>query len=71
VKFKTKYRIVTDNYAGFEAQFKHWYSLFWSQCNGTNTSASAERARIVIDEHCNRHKKPPKSKVVEYYNPSN
>jgi hypothetical protein len=71
VKFKTKYRIVTDNYAGFEAQFKPWYSPFWTQCNTINSSISVERARIVIDKHCDRQKKPPKIKVVEHYNPSN
>ena len=42
--FKTKYRVVTDAYCGFEAQFKYWWSPIWRQTGGTNTSATLEEA---------------------------
>lgn len=43
--FKTKYRVVTDNYLGYEAQFRDWWSPTWLQCNGTNTSATLDKAK--------------------------
>lgn len=58
--FKNKYRIVTDAYAGYEAQVKFWwFPLVWWQINGTNTNASVERARMRIEHH-------KKKGVVEY-----
>ena len=58
--FKNKYRIVIDNYNGYEAQVRFWwFPIIWCQVGGTNTSSSIERARQII----HRHKK---SKVVEY-----
>lgn len=64
--FKTKYRVVTDKYSGFEAQYKVWWFPFWVQCYGTNTSFSVNDAIKTIE----RHAKPRfKSKVVAYHFP--
>jgi hypothetical protein len=52
--FKTKYRVVRDDYRGYEAQFKPWYLPFWLQCFGTNTSSTLEGAIRVIDKHKTR-----------------
>ena len=54
--FKTKYRIVRDNYAGYEVQIKRWYFPFWVQKGYVNTFSTIERARSyaqcsdVVDE---------------------
>lgn len=32
--FKTKYRVVTDSYSGYEVQFKLWWWPFWMQAHG-------------------------------------
>jgi len=47
--FKTKYRIVKDNFAGYEAQFRYWWMPFWKQINFTNTSSTIENAKKIID----------------------
>lgn len=57
---KHKYRIVTDAYAGYEAQVRYWWFPIWIQMNGVNTHPSIEAAENYI----NRHK--PKRKVVKY-----
>lgn len=54
--FKTKYRIVSDNFAGFEAQFKVWWFPFWIQCFGVNTRATLESAIEVCKRHSKRTK---------------
>jgi len=45
---KTKYRIVTDRYLGYECQVWRWYWPFWSQMNFTNTHHSIEAAKKYI-----------------------
>ena len=60
--FNTKYRIVTDNYCAYEAQYKVWWFPFWLQCGFTNSHRTIEDAKKYIDRE---HKK-----VVEYYNPN-
>ena len=47
--FKKKYRIVEDNYGGYEAQFRRFF--IWRQCFGTNTSSSIERALRIVKVH--------------------
>lgn len=42
--FKTKYRVVTDNYLGYEAQYKPWFLPFWQQLDGINTHPTIEKA---------------------------
>ena len=59
VAFKTRYRIVADNYDGYEAQVKYWFfPLLWLEVGLSNTSSSIEGAERVIDIH--------KNKVVKY-----
>lgn len=52
---KTKYRIVTDNYAGYEVQVKRWWFPFWVQCtmggSNCNTHVSIEAAKRYIKSH--------------------
>ena len=46
---KHKYRIVRDNYCGYEAQVKYWYWPFsWVQAGGTNTHLDVEAAEKYI-----------------------
>lgn len=49
---KNKYRIVTDEFAGYEAQIKYWWFPFcWFQMNdqyGLNTFQTVERAELFI-----------------------
>lgn len=67
--FKTKYRIVTDCYRGYQAQFKYWWWPLWFQCYGVNSRDTIDGARLVIDKHNNQYN--VKSKLVEQYDPSN
>jgi len=68
---KVKYRIVTDNYLGFEVQKKVWFWPFWFQLDnlfntgifGINTYPSIEQAEKLID----RDKNGKKVNVVKYY----
>ena len=55
---KTKYRVVRDSYAGFEAQYRPWWSPFWFQCFGINTRGTVEGS----EELCRLH---ARSKVVK------
>tara|TARA_R110000851_G_scaffold275123_1_gene427760 strand:+ start:561 stop:770 length:210 start_codon:yes stop_codon:yes gene_type:complete len=47
---KRRFRIITDNFAGFEVQIKHWYSPFWIELNGLNTEGSIESAKELIEK---------------------
>ena len=58
--FKTKYRIARDAYAGYEAQYKPWWSPFWMQCYGLNTMPTVDLARKLCFQHA--------TEVVEYVN---
>ncbi len=46
-----KYRIVRDRYLGYEAQFKTTWWPFWRQCFGTNTAATIDRSKKIIETH--------------------
>lgn len=48
--FKNKYRIVTDNYAGFEVQIKYWWWFGW-HLTERNTFFTVERAKKYINLH--------------------
>lgn len=65
--FKTKYRIVKDEYLGYEAQQKVWWFPIWTQCGLVNTHSSVERARLYID----KKSKHGCVNIVEYYEPFN
>lgn len=47
---KTKFRIVTDRYAGFEVQKKNWYSFFWFQVDYVNTHETLQDALDFLRE---------------------
>ena len=61
--FKTKYRIVTDAYCGYEVQCKMWWIPFWFQPS-INTHFSIESARRYIESRTKRT-----GNIVEEYNP--
>jgi len=56
---ETRYRIVKDNYCGYEVQVRRWYFPFWIQHGLFNTHSSIEGARQYIEGLSNQ--------VVEYY----
>ncbi len=58
-----KYRIVTDEFLGYEAQFRPWWWPFWMQCFFVNTSPSVESSRKVVDKH-------RRGRIIEYYTPN-
>jgi hypothetical protein len=53
MKFK-KYRIVTDNYLGYEIQLKYFLLPFWFQISvqekGVNTFFSIAKAQMYIEK---------------------
>jgi len=47
--FKTKWRIVTDNYCGFEVQYRWWWFPVWRQAGFVNTFSTVESALSYIE----------------------
>ena len=60
--FRTRYRIVTDHYNGFEAQYRRWWMPFYCQCFSVNTETTVQKARELIQRHAKRQ---TTSRVVE------
>lgn len=58
-----EFRIVTDNYAGYEVQFRTWYWPFWRQAEFSNTFHSVDKAKEFIEEY--KKKYYFKSQVIE------
>lgn len=52
--FRTRYRVVPDRYAGFEVQYRRWFSPFWIQHGFVNTHASIYDAMSYIDKIKNK-----------------
>ena len=56
--FKTRYRIVTDSYSGYEVQYKYPWWPFWIQASRrgyrTNTHPSLEKAKVFLAEFKNK-----------------
>lgn len=52
--FKPQYRIVRDDWAGYECQIKRWWWPFWSQMDFTNTHLTLGEALAYIDKHKNK-----------------
>lgn len=50
---KNEYRIVRDNYAGYEVQIRRWWFPLWVQVNFINTHFSIERAEKYAKDHAN------------------
>lgn len=68
-----QYRIVTDDFGGFEVQKKRWYLPFWLQIKDVkgstyiNTHTTIESAEKLI-EMDRTNSRPPKYKVVKTFN---
>lgn len=60
-KIRGRYRIVTDNYAGFEVQMWSIFWPFWTQVSTaydkTNTHLTIEMAKLFIENQKNKPKK--------------
>ena len=59
--YDKKYRVVEDNYCGFEVQGKRWWFPFWIQCSDfdgriCNTHLSLDRAKEFIKKKKNYKK---------------
>jgi len=63
---KTKYRVATDRYSGYEVQHKKWYYIFWVQTDFINTFPTLEDAIEFIKT---LEKKDKKREVI--YNHKN
>lgn len=46
-----KYRVVRDNWLGYEVQFKVWWWPFWVQCGVANTHSTLEKAISYAQDH--------------------
>lgn len=46
-----RYRIVRDNYLGYEVQYWRLWYPFWVQAGGSNTHDSLEEARLYALNH--------------------
>lgn len=46
-----EYRIVRDNFAGYEVQIRRWWVPFWVQANFCNTHCSIEAAERWAEQH--------------------
>ena len=58
-----KYRIVRDNYSGYEVQIKHWWWPFWYMPT-CNTHVTVEGAKKYASNHALKKKIATSSKVV-------
>ena len=47
---KRQFRIVTDNYAGYEVQVRRWYFPFWQQIDFTSTHITVSSAEKFIEK---------------------
>ena len=49
---KPEYRIVRDNYSGYEVQIRRWWHWpFWRQAAWCNTHSSVEAAETFAEGH--------------------
>lgn len=56
--FKRRYRIIKDNYLGYEVQSRMWFLPIWIECSSemgimTNTYRSIEEAKEFIQNRVN------------------
>ena len=64
---KMRFRIIKDQFNGYEVQYRAWYHLKWQQWSGTNsfpTLAAAERQVQLLRKLW--HKKPLPEVVKEW-----
>lgn len=57
----SKYRIITDKWAGYEVQIWRPWWPFWIQAGGTNTHRSTTAAEAYARQHASGRRK-----VVKY-----
>jgi len=61
MKYKNKYRIISDNFCGYEVQIRYWFFPIWLQCFefpfNTNTHKSLEDAKEFMEQHRNGTKR--------------
>jgi len=50
---KNKYRIVRDNYLGYEVQIRRWWFPIWLECQFSNTHISIEKAEAYAENYEN------------------
>lgn len=53
--FKNKYKIVRDDFCGYEVRIKRWWLPLWYQAGWTNTHSSVEKAREYAKSHSQNH----------------
>ena len=67
--FKRRYRIVRDNYLGYEVQSRIWWFPFWLECGIrmgiSNTHHTIEKAKEFIETRVNELD----TRVIMEYNP--
>jgi hypothetical protein len=67
-----RYRVVKDDWLGYEAQFKVWYWPWWRMCSGStggpgvNTSKTVERARRLCVDHLALRTGSPSHVVAQF-----
>jgi hypothetical protein len=49
-----EYRIVRDNFCGYEVQVRRWWWPFWIQAGFANTHSSVERAEAWAESHARK-----------------
>jgi hypothetical protein len=54
---RPEYRIVTDNWCGFEVQIRRWWWPFWTQADFSNTHSSMEAAELWAARHAQKQVK--------------
>ena len=52
---KTKYRVVGDNYLGYECQIRYWWFPIWVQLGGVNTWSTLASAKRNIEHMSKVH----------------
>ena len=69
LNFKRRYRIVRDNYLGYEVQSRIWWFPFWLECRSrigiSNTHHTIEKAKEFIETRVNGLD----TRVIMEYNP--
>ena len=62
-----KYRIVRDNYAGYECQIWRIWWPFWVQMGSSNTHGTLERAEEYIEKYIESNSN--RKRIVKEYSP--
>ncbi len=50
-RMKKQYRVVTDEFLGFRAEWSYRWWPFWGRCTMPSTCASIEDAKKDIEKH--------------------